>query len=79
MSEARSDELDSERKTENGGSCKDSDFSDVSSQPSLVPEEEEDFGWDKIEDIDSIDSRRGYEVEDLSWDIEDYDELVDPR
>ncbi|KAF5942684.1 hypothetical protein HYC85_020326 [Camellia sinensis] len=54
MSKARSDELDSERKTENGGSCKDSDFFDVSSQPSLVPEEEEDFGWDKIEDIDSI-------------------------
>ncbi|KAL7178010.1 hypothetical protein ACSBR2_031214 [Camellia fascicularis] len=79
MSEGRSDELDSERKTENGGSCKDSDFSDVSSQPSLVPEEEEDFGWDKIEDIDSIDSGRCYEEEDLSWDIEDYDELVDPR
>ncbi|THG07653.1 uncharacterized protein LOC114285208 [Camellia sinensis] len=40
MSEARSDELGSEGKTENGGSCKDSYFSDVSSQPSLVPEEE---------------------------------------
>ncbi|KAF5942681.1 hypothetical protein HYC85_020323 [Camellia sinensis] len=36
MSEARSDELGSEGKTKNGGSCKDSYFSDVSSQPSLV-------------------------------------------
>uniref|UniRef100_A0A5B7A4D4 Putative BSD domain-containing protein 1-like n=2 Tax=Davidia involucrata TaxID=16924 RepID=A0A5B7A4D4_DAVIN len=52
--EAKSDEkAGSEGKTDNGGSCKDSDFSVVSSQPSL--QEEEDLGWDEIEDIGSND------------------------
>ncbi|KAA8548554.1 hypothetical protein F0562_000179 [Nyssa sinensis] len=52
--EAKSDEkVGSEGKVDNGGSCKDSDFSVVSSQPSL--HEEEDLGWDEIEDIGSND------------------------
>lgn len=45
----------SEVKTDNNSeSCKDSDISIVSSQPSM-PEEEEDLGWDEIEDIGSND------------------------
>ncbi|XP_028065950.1 BSD domain-containing protein 1-like [Camellia sinensis] len=52
--EEKSDEkLGSEGKAESGGSCKDSDFSVVSSQPSMP--EEEDLGWDEIEDIGSTD------------------------
>ncbi|XP_061359675.1 uncharacterized protein LOC133303726 isoform X2 [Gastrolobium bilobum] len=77
---------------DNGGSCKDSDISVVSSQPSMPGEE--DIGWDEIEDIESNDENRGDVVgstiridlrkrlsaadqdEDLSWDIEDDDEAV---
>ncbi|XP_057753500.1 uncharacterized protein LOC130973107 [Arachis stenosperma] len=77
---------------ENGGSCKDSDFSVVSSQPSTHGEE--DIGWDEIEDIVSNDENKGDaggstsrgdlrkrltaadQEEDLSWDIEDDDEDV---
>ena len=77
---------------ENGESCKDSDISVVSSQPSMPGEE--DIGWDEIEDIDSNDENKGDAVgstskidlrkrlsaadqeEDLSWDIEDDDEDV---
>ncbi|KAK7303198.1 hypothetical protein RJT34_14100 [Clitoria ternatea] len=82
----------SEVKTENdsGGSCKDSDISVVSSQPSVPGEE--DIGWDEMEDIVSNDENKGDVVgsasmvdlrkrlsvtdkdEDLSWDIEDEDE-----
>ncbi|PSR85180.1 BSD domain-containing protein [Actinidia chinensis var. chinensis] len=91
--EAKSDEkMGSEGKTENGGSCKDSDFSVVSSQPSMP--EEEDLGWDEIEDIGSTDEIKASssgspnrsdlrkrlsameEEEDLGWDIEDDDEPV---
>ncbi|KAA8527533.1 hypothetical protein F0562_034752 [Nyssa sinensis] len=79
-------------KTDNGESCKDSDFSVVSSQPSS--HEEEDLGWDEIEDIGSNDEIKvtasgspnrvdlhkrlsaAEEEEDLSWDIEDDDEPV---
>ncbi|KAF7150343.1 hypothetical protein RHSIM_Rhsim02G0017100 [Rhododendron simsii] len=51
--EGKSDEkLGSDGKTENGGSCKD-DFSIVSSQPSMP--EEEDLGWDEIEDTGNTD------------------------
>lgn len=51
--EGKSDEkLGSEGKTENSGSCKD-DFSVVSSQPSMP--EEEDLGWDEIEDTGNTD------------------------
>ncbi|KAF7813716.1 BSD domain-containing protein 1-like [Senna tora] len=82
----------SQAKAENGESCKDSDISVVSSQPSM-PEEEE-IGWDEIEDIGSNDESKGDGVgmktrihlrerfsaadqeEDLSWDIEDDDEGV---
>ncbi|KAF8387981.1 hypothetical protein HHK36_026647 [Tetracentron sinense] len=81
-----------EGKTDPSESCKDSDFSVVSSQPSLP--EEEDLGWDEIEDLGSNDEKKvtlggspnrgdlrrrlsaAEEEEDLSWDIEDDDEPV---
>ncbi|KAJ7980161.1 BSD domain-containing protein 1-like [Quillaja saponaria] len=44
----------------NDESCKDSDISIVSSQPSMP--EEEDLGWDEIEDIGSNDESKGYGV-----------------
>lgn len=77
-------------KAEANESCKDSDVSVVSTQPSLP--EEEDLGWDEIEDIGSNDENKvtavvsptggdlrkrlsaADEDEDLSWDIEDDDE-----
>ncbi|XP_057956748.1 uncharacterized protein LOC131150175 [Malania oleifera] len=77
-------------KADNAGSCKDSDVSVVSSQPS-VPEEE-DLGWDEIEDIGNNDESKvvaggspnradlrkrlstAEEDEDLTWDIEDNDD-----
>uniref|UniRef100_A0A2P2J9P8 Synapse-associated protein n=1 Tax=Rhizophora mucronata TaxID=61149 RepID=A0A2P2J9P8_RHIMU len=80
----------SEGKGDNGESCKDSEFSVVSSHPSMP--EEEDLGWDEIEDLSSIDDKKtdhsgsankadlrkrlsaAEEEEDLSWDIEDDDE-----
>ncbi|KAJ4969315.1 hypothetical protein NE237_016016 [Protea cynaroides] len=46
-----------EGKTDAGESSKDSDFSVVSSQPSS-PEEEEDLGWDEIEDVGSNDEKK---------------------
>ncbi|KAK2646837.1 hypothetical protein Ddye_022032 [Dipteronia dyeriana] len=48
-----------EGKVENGESCKDSDVSLVSTptQPSMP--EEEDLGWDEIEDIESSDENKG--------------------
>ncbi|XP_042476505.1 BSD domain-containing protein 1-like [Macadamia integrifolia] len=46
-----------EGKTDSGESSKDSDFSVVSSHPSL-PEEEEDLGWDEIEDLGSSDEKK---------------------
>lgn len=79
-----------EKVVDNGESCKDSDVSVVSTQPSL--QEEEDLGWDEIEDLGSNDEKKGSqggspnksdakkrlsaaeEDEDLSWDIEDDDE-----
>lgn len=84
----------SEGKTDNdnNGSCKDSDISVVSSQPSMPGEE--DISWDEIEDIESNDENKVEPVgsasrvhirkrlsvpdqdEDLSWDIEDDDESV---
>ncbi|XVF28477.1 hypothetical protein REPUB_Repub15cG0032600 [Reevesia pubescens] len=75
----------SKNEEERAGSCKDSDFSIVSSQLSM-PEEE---GWDEIEEIRSIDDSKEEDVgsvnkvdlckrmsvaeeeEDLSWDIDD--------
>jgi len=45
---------------DNNGSCKDSDISVVSSQPSIPGEE--DIGWDEIEDIDSNDENKGDDV-----------------
>ncbi|KAM5569206.1 protein DOS2 [Rosa sericea] len=83
-------EAKSEGKTDSGDSCKESDISIVSSQPSMPGEE--DLGWDEIEDIGSSDEKKGEAVgstsrvglhkrlsaaeeeEDLSWDIEDDDE-----
>ncbi|KAK9139551.1 hypothetical protein Scep_009232 [Stephania cephalantha] len=50
VSDAKSD------KTEPFESCKDSDISIISSQPSMP--EEEDMSWDEIEDLSSIDGRR---------------------
>ncbi|GMI98775.1 hypothetical protein like AT1G03350 [Hibiscus trionum] len=41
------------------GNGKDSDFSVVSSHPSMEEEEEEDLGWDEIEDLSSIDDKKG--------------------
>lgn len=80
----------SDGKADSGESCKDSDFSVVSTQPSMP--EEDDLGWDEIEDLSSIDEKKAThggspnradvrkrlsateEEEDLSWDIEDDDE-----
>lgn len=63
LSEQQGDKLDvkneaSEVKTDsdNGDSSKDSDISVVSSQPSMP--EEEDIGWDEIEEIESNDENR---------------------
>ncbi|XP_068332150.1 uncharacterized protein [Pyrus communis] len=47
----------SEGKTDGGDSCKESDVSIVSSQPSMP--EEEDLGWEEIEDLGSIDENKG--------------------
>lgn len=81
-----------EGKGDNVESCKDSDVSIVSSQPSLP--EDEDLGWDEIDDIGTNDERKANssrspsrsdlwkrmnpaeEDEDLSWDIEDDDEPI---
>ncbi|KAH7836875.1 hypothetical protein Vadar_006806 [Vaccinium darrowii] len=82
--------VDSEGKVDNVDSCKDSDVSIVSTQPSLP--EEEDLGWDEIEDLDGVDEKQernngspnraelrkrlsaADEDEDLNWDIEDDDD-----
>ncbi|XP_059660536.1 uncharacterized protein LOC132306945 [Cornus florida] len=48
-------------KGDHAESCKDSDVSVVSSQPSLPEEDdddEEDIGWDEIEDLGSIDEKK---------------------
>lgn len=50
------DKVALEGKTEHGESCKDSDVTVVSSQPSMP--EEEDLGWDEIEDLSSIDDKK---------------------
>ncbi|KAK2649190.1 hypothetical protein Ddye_016679 [Dipteronia dyeriana] len=82
-------------KTDPSESSKGSDFSVVSSHPSM--HEEEDLGWDEIEDLSSIDDKKvthggspnradlrkrrstAEEEEDLSWDVEDEDEPVKSR
>ncbi|GMH28453.1 hypothetical protein Nepgr_030296 [Nepenthes gracilis] len=46
---------------DNGESCKDSDVSIVSTQPSLLPSEEE-LGWDEIEDIESDEDNKALET-----------------
>ncbi|KAF5462584.1 hypothetical protein F2P56_018575 [Juglans regia] len=46
----------SEGKADSGESCKDSEFSVVSTQTSMP--EEEDLGWDEIEDLSSIDEKK---------------------
>ncbi|XAR57158.1 hypothetical protein NMG60_11025198 [Bertholletia excelsa] len=51
------DNLSSQEKTENSASYKESDISVLSSQP-LIPQEEE-IGWDEIEDIGSNDEVKG--------------------
>ncbi|XP_077218693.1 uncharacterized protein LOC143852926 [Tasmannia lanceolata] len=85
---AKSDEkMFLEGKTDHAESCKDSDFSVVSSQPSV--QEDDDLGWDEIEDLGSGDEKKvtaggspsrvdlrkrlsaADEDEDLGWDIED--------
>uniref|UniRef100_A0A5B7CBE8 Putative BSD domain-containing protein 1-like n=1 Tax=Davidia involucrata TaxID=16924 RepID=A0A5B7CBE8_DAVIN len=76
-------------KADHGESCKDSDVSVVSSQPSMP--EEEDLGWDEIEDLGSNDEKKvshggspntadlrkrlsaADEDEDLNWDIDEDD------
>ncbi|KAK9933527.1 hypothetical protein M0R45_020722 [Rubus argutus] len=86
-------EAKSEGKTDGGDSCKESDISIVSSQPSMPGEE--DLGWDEIEDIGSSDEKKGEAVgstsrvdlqrrlsaaeeeEDLGWDIEEDDDEDD--
>ncbi|KAK7412623.1 hypothetical protein VNO78_04130 [Psophocarpus tetragonolobus] len=83
---------DGKTDNDNNGSCKDSDISVVSSQPSMLGEE--DISWDEIEDIETNDENKGEAVgsttkidlrkrlsvaeqdEDLSWDIEDDDEAM---
>ncbi|XP_039001110.1 BSD domain-containing protein 1-like isoform X2 [Hibiscus syriacus] len=58
------EKVDSEGKGKNeelkpsSGNGKDSDFSVVSSHPSMA-EEEEDLEWDEIEDLSSIDDKKG--------------------
>lgn len=88
--ESHADNLEAkfdEKTTSEGKTDKDSDFSVVSSQPSR---EEEDLGWDEIEDIgdetkvvsrespDKAELRKRLsateEEEDLTWDIEDDDD-----
>ncbi|XP_050373139.1 protein DOS2 [Argentina anserina] len=82
--------VSSDKSEAKSDSCKESDISIVSSQPSMPGEE--DLGWDEIEDIGSSDEKKGEAVgstsrvdlhkrlsaaeeeEDLSWDIEDDDE-----
>ncbi|WCJ21481.1 BSD domain-containing protein [Euphorbia peplus] len=55
--ESKADEkAGAEGKGENGESSKDSDVSVISSHPSI--QEEEDLGWDEIEDMSSIDERK---------------------
>ncbi|KAK3005895.1 hypothetical protein RJ639_017761 [Escallonia herrerae] len=90
-SESKSDpKVASDAKSDNVESCKDSDVSVVSTQPSLA--EEEELGWDEIEDLGSNDEKKfsnsgspnradlrkrlsaAEEDEDLSWDIEDDDD-----
>ncbi|KAK4773188.1 hypothetical protein SAY87_028207 [Trapa incisa] len=82
--------IEEKEKAESAESCKESDLSIVSSQPS-VPED--DLGWDEIEDIISNDESKGdansisasrsdlrkrlsvaEEEENLNWDIEEDDE-----
>ncbi|XP_050203624.1 uncharacterized protein LOC126653734 [Mercurialis annua] len=46
----------SEEKADTGESSKDSDVSVISSHPSI--QEEEDLGWDEIEDLSSIDEKK---------------------
>ncbi|CAI0579611.1 unnamed protein product [Linum tenue] len=50
------DDDDDERNGGNGGSCKDSDYSVVSSHQTAA--EEEDLGWDEIEDLSGIDDSK---------------------
>ncbi|KAF7119862.1 hypothetical protein RHSIM_Rhsim13G0021700 [Rhododendron simsii] len=84
------EKVDLEGKVDSVDSCKDSDVSIVSTQPSLP--EEEDLGWDEIEDLGSVDGKKerndgspniselrkrlsaADEDEDLNWDIEDDDD-----
>ncbi|KAL5701618.1 hypothetical protein ACHQM5_026936 [Ranunculus cassubicifolius] len=54
--EKSEDKLSSDEKNDQVESCKDSDVSVVSTQPSLP--EEEDLSWDEIEDLSSIDQRK---------------------
>ncbi|KAF5752251.1 protein DOS2 [Tripterygium wilfordii] len=90
LEEKDDDKVGLEGKSDNGGSCKDSDVSVISTQASLP--EEEDMGWDEIEDIGVTDENKGdatvnmsradlhkklsaaEEEEDLSWDIDDVDD-----
>ncbi|XP_030465928.1 uncharacterized protein LOC115685067 [Syzygium oleosum] len=79
-------------KTDASGSCKDSDVSIISTQPSMP--EVADLGWDEIEDVvgndegkrDSVSSASRVDLrkrlsaadeEDLTWDIEDDDDDED--
>ncbi|OAY74087.1 BSD domain-containing protein 1 [Ananas comosus] len=48
-------EKDEEMKTETADSCKNSDFSVISSQPSMP---EDDLGWDEIEDLGEQDEKK---------------------
>ncbi|KAG4168161.1 hypothetical protein ERO13_A12G006600v2 [Gossypium hirsutum] len=54
-----SEAKDGENKEPSNGKGKDSDISVASSHPSMVEEEEEeDLGWDEIEDLSSIDDKK---------------------
>ncbi|XP_030514944.1 BSD domain-containing protein 1-like [Rhodamnia argentea] len=81
-------------KTDTSSSCKDSDVSIISTQPSMP--EMADLGWDEIEDVvsndegkmDSVSSANrvdlrkrlsAAEEDDLPWDIEDGDEEEPPK
>ncbi|CAN0890182.1 BSD domain-containing protein 1 [Linum grandiflorum] len=58
--EDKKSEESSEGNGGNGGSCKDSDYSVVSSHQTTG--EEEDLGWDEIEDLSSIDDNKKEEM-----------------
>jgi len=91
LSEKVGDKTFMEVKTDPAESSKGSDFSVISSKPPSS-QEEDDLGWDEIEDLSCVDEKkftaRGSppdvrkrisivqdDDEDLSWDVDDEDDV----